>query len=195
MISCLRDDRLVPPPSGDREVVQAGDAEGGLGDAITLRMPITNDLPRFMRQRCAQRGYGRCGGRRCALHVTVAAGLLLKGTSTEILEISMGSRDEAFGAVGHGSLSVQGSSRSRCRLGEGMVRRNMPSRPQGQGAVFPRTHRAHVAVAARRGRCHPAGLELALRRVDGALNGLVQVQQRPGQSRGAVVGVFGEIHL
>lgn len=108
MISCLRDDRLVPPPSGDREVVQAGDAEGGLVDAITLRMPITNDLPRFMRQRCAQRGYGRCGGRRCALHVTVVAGLLLKGTSTEILEISMGSRDEAFGAVGHGSLSVQG---------------------------------------------------------------------------------------
>jgi hypothetical protein len=93
------------------------------------------------------------------------AGLLLKGSVSEILEFSRGSQDEAFSAVGpwvveHADALPLPLLRWRQR-GEGMVRRNAPRRPEGPGRSVAKNAACPCGSGRKARRCHPGGIPVA----------------------------------
>ncbi|MGW2586184.1 SEC-C metal-binding domain-containing protein [Streptomyces virginiae] len=130
--------------------------DGGEGDVVTGAALIAGAA--FAKDIFKLQGMGAFQGK----HYPTVAGLLLKGTASEIREFSRGSGDEAFSAVGPWVLERAGGFpeplqewRSR---GESMVRRSKSARPHGPGRSVPKNAPCPCGSGRKAGRCHPAGI-------------------------------------
>jgi hypothetical protein len=95
-------------------------------------------------------------------HYPTVAGLLLKGAEQEIREFSLGSRDEAFSAVGPWVLERAANlpvplQRWRSR-GESMVRHSGPRPPEGPGRSVAKNAPCPCGSGRKARRCHPSGI-------------------------------------